>query len=153
MRRNAVGIEKANFKNYNFKLNKISEFILRPEEDQEVKAVFDVYWNQNNLYLQAAVLNGEEVTVSIQEEGARDIIDSQTFYSSSGATFNVRKGRSYRITASENGSYPKIVMMQLSDAVIPSNRTAKSNEMAKVHSRLLVAKIKLEVVLSALRIA
>jgi hypothetical protein len=38
-----------------------------------------------------------------------------------------------------------LVMMQLAETAIPSNKTAKKDEMAKVHSKLLVAKLKLDV--------
>ncbi len=38
-------IYQTNFQTYNFKLSKGSEFILKPEEDQVVRAAFDIYWN------------------------------------------------------------------------------------------------------------
>ncbi len=44
-------------------------------------------------------------------------------------------------------------MMQLAESVIPSNKTAKKDDMAKVHAKLLVAKIKLDVVDPLFRMA
>jgi hypothetical protein len=69
-----VGIEKTYSKSYNFKLNRSSEFILQPTEDQEIKIVFDVYWNQDNVYMQAAVATGEAISFTLENMERGDII-------------------------------------------------------------------------------
>lgn len=126
--------------------------MLKPEEDQEVKAVFDAYWNQNNVYLQANVLNGEEITVTIEDIN-RVLIASDVFYTSGGVVFTANANRTYKITAKENGKYGKILMMHLSETIIAPNKTAKRDGMAKIHAKLLTAKIKLDVNLFKFRIA
>jgi hypothetical protein len=60
--------------------------------------VLDSYWNQNNVYLQAAVLDGEEISVRI-EDMDKGIIVNEIFYTSVGVTFNMIGGKSYRIIA------------------------------------------------------
>lgn len=55
--------------------------------------------------MQAAVLKGEEITVSIENEVGRKIIDNEIFYSSTGVTFQASGGVSYRLTARESGKY------------------------------------------------
>ena len=39
-----------------------------------IKLAFDVYWNEKNVYLQAAVLKAEEITLNVKEKGGKVII-------------------------------------------------------------------------------
>jgi hypothetical protein len=98
-----VRIHEYNFRTYNFKLNRSSEFLLKPEEDQLVKAIFDVYWNKDDLYRSADVLEGEELQLLVLSANG-NILISEAFHTAMGFTFNVTGGSTYRLQFKENGT-------------------------------------------------
>ena len=64
-RKDEINIYNSSYNSFNFRLNRSSDFILKPEHDQEIKAVLDVYWSQNNVYLKAAVLTEERIAMKV----------------------------------------------------------------------------------------
>ena len=54
-----VQIDKGIFEQLSFLLTGKTEFVLTPEENEQVKGTFDVFWQQNNVYLLANVQKHE----------------------------------------------------------------------------------------------
>lgn len=46
----SINIELYNFHPYYFKLKNTTEFLLKPEEDQVIRAALRVFWNNDGTY-------------------------------------------------------------------------------------------------------
>lgn len=123
-KKDEINLYNSSYSSYNFRLNGSSDFILKPEYDQEVKAVLDVYWRQNNVYLKAAVLTEERIGLKVQASDGRVVL-SEYFYTGTGVRFGVEKGKTYKISLEESGNFTKIVMMHLSE-ITALRTTAKA---------------------------
>lgn len=51
-----VAIYSSNFQTYTFKLHKSSEFLLKPQDSQVLRATFEIYWNDKGVYVGAEVV-------------------------------------------------------------------------------------------------
>lgn len=95
-KKNSVEIAKDTFQAYTFKLKNASDFLIKEEVTTIIKITIDVYWNEHNVYLQAAILKTEEIMLIITELGGKTII-KENFYTANGLKFKAEAGRAYMI--------------------------------------------------------
>lgn len=60
-----IQIDKSLFEQLSFLVTGKTEFIVVAEKKEEVKGTFDVFWQQNNVYLMANIQKQEEVQVRV----------------------------------------------------------------------------------------
>ena len=53
------------FEETQFIVDNHTQFIIIPDGEEEIRATFDVFWKQNNVYLLANYQAGEEVDVTV----------------------------------------------------------------------------------------
>ena len=68
-----------------------------------------VYWEQDNTYIMGSAKEGEQIRVTVYEDG-RTLIGSWTFYHAAGIQFHAKKAHEYLMKFTSSGINKMIVM-------------------------------------------